>query len=299
MKRCFLVTTIRLGTLFQCMAGLHGVNRVFVKSEAQDEYLIERARDASKKMQSYQFMKGTYLPGNRLDPSMEELTFDSLVYDLALQLRKKDFYPEPVLGESDLLIVVHYGSTGYPDDFKYYEGTDYWTDQRFQRFDELGGFARSHNLDHLHSSQLYRVRDNSYKAKLLGMDFNRTWGSDKRLLSTLSSEPRYFVLLYAYDFPALKQGDIKLQWRTRYSIRSIGQSFTEGISHMNRIASDFMGENMKGFTQKRADDSSFVSYGEIEVIDVEVIKTEDRRTGILIQDSSHLPPQILQPSFEK
>ncbi len=50
-------------------------NRVFVKPEASDDYLIERAREPSKKVQTYQFMKGKYHPGNRLDPGMEKVTF--------------------------------------------------------------------------------------------------------------------------------------------------------------------------------------------------------------------------------
>ena len=128
------LTRIQFGSL--CLLGLlatslPAANRVFVKAEAFTDYQRERAQRGANAVQTVQFMKGTYLPGNRLDPSMEEVTFESLVYDLALQLRKKNFYPEPVLGESDLLIVVHYGSTGFPDDFAYYEGFDYWTDQRF------------------------------------------------------------------------------------------------------------------------------------------------------------------------
>lgn len=276
---------------------LMGANRVFVKAEADEQFLVERSRNESKRIQTVQFMKGTYLPGDRLDPSMEELSFESLVYDLALQLRKNNFYPEPEVGASDLLIVIHYGSTGYPDDFAHHEGIDYWTDQRFQYFDELGDLQRSHGLDYVHASQMFHIKDQSYRAKLLGMDFNKTWASDKRLLSTLSKEPRYFVILDAYDFPALKEGDIKLQWRTRYSVRSIGQSFTTAITDMNRIASSFMGENMKGFTQKRVDDSSYVSFGEIEVIDIETIKAEDRSSGLLNRNTANVPAEILKPNF--
>ena len=297
MKNLPRILTGWLCVLILATTSASAANRVFVKAEAFKGYQLERAEAGASQEQTYQFMKGTYLPGNRLDPSMEELSFESLVYDLALQLRKKDFYPEPRLGESDLLIVVHYGSTGYPDDFTYYEGMDYWTDPRFQYFDELGDLARPLGLNDLPIWQLYHVKDQSYRAKLLGMDFNKTWASDKRLLSMLSTEPRYFVLLYAYDFPALKRGEIKLQWRTRYSIRSVGQSFTEAIQDMNRIASDFMGDNMKGFTQKRVDDSSYVSFGEIEVINVEEIKSEDRKADILYEARSEVPSNILRPSF--
>ncbi|MCB1120651.1 MAG: hypothetical protein KJT03_03815, partial [Verrucomicrobiae bacterium] len=112
------------------------------------------------------------------------------------------------------------------------------------------------------------------------------------------SEPRYFVVLCAYDFPALQAGEIKLQWRTRYSIRSVGQSFAEGIADMNRIASDFMGDNLKGFTQKRVDDSAYVSFGELEVIDIEEVKETDRETDFVIRDPSPFPAELQKPQVE-
>ena len=68
--------------------------------------------------------------------------------------------------------MVHDGSTGYLDDFEYYDGTYYWIDQRFQYFDKTEDFARPLGLSHNPSSQMVHVRDNSYRAKLLGTDFN-------------------------------------------------------------------------------------------------------------------------------
>ena len=274
--------------------GAHAINRVFVKPEASDEYLIERARNPDKRVQTYQFMKGKYHSGDRLDSSMEKLTFQELAYDLALQLRKQDFYPEPVLGESDMLIVVHYGSTGNPDDFKRFKGMGA---PRIEYYDELGDYSRPVGLEGYHNSQLFHVRDDSYRAKLLGMDFDRTWPSDKRLLSRLSNESRYFVILYAYDFQLLQKGKLKLLWRTRYSIRAIGQSFGDAITHMNRIASDYVGQSMKAFVQKRPDDSSFVSYGEIEVIDIEEIKAEDKNKDFLNYDLPDTPKELREPLF--
>ena len=107
------------------------------------------------------------------------------------------------------------------------------------------------------------------RARILGMesydDFGR-WGDEQRLLGHLVMEGRYYVVLMAYDYPLLKQGEAKLVWRTRYSIRAIGQSFEVAVKHMNRIASDYVGLNMKGLINKRVDDSSHVSFGDIEVI---------------------------------
>ena len=108
MKALTTTALISLILLVALSLPSHAANKVVLKTQASEEFVKDRARDPTKKIQTYQFMKGTYHPGNRLDSSMEALSFESLVYDLALQLRKKDFYPEPVLGESDLLIVVHY-----------------------------------------------------------------------------------------------------------------------------------------------------------------------------------------------
>ena len=273
---------------------LQGANRVFVKAESLEEYLVERARDPARKNQTYQFMKGQYNPGNRLDPSMDNISFEGIAYDLALQLRKQDFYPEPELGKSDLLIVVHYGATDDTYQPFRYDGLN---DYDFDIFDELGNYRRPRGLEGLTNMELVHIRDRSYRSKLLGMDFDKTWAWDKRLLSRLSSEARYYVVLFAYDFQRLQQGDIRLLWRTRYSVRAIGQSFEVAIQDMNRIASDFMGKNIKGFVQKRVDDTSVVSFGDIEVIDVEEIKEEDRQTDFLNYDLPNVPPGIVRPRF--
>ena len=61
-------------------------------------------------------MKGRYHPGGVDDPSMEELSFKEIVYDVALNLQKQNFVPDPTPGENDLLIVVHYGRTHPQED---------------------------------------------------------------------------------------------------------------------------------------------------------------------------------------
>lgn len=170
---------------------------------------------------------------------------------------------------------------------------------RFQYFDELGNLRRPRGLEGMSAVELVHVTDTSHRAKLLGMDFTRTWASDKRLLSILSNEPRYFVVLCAYDFPLLRQGTIKQLWRTRYSIRTVGQSFADALVHMNRIASDYMGQNLKDFIQKRADDSAFVSYGEIEVIDVEAVRAEDQSKDFIHYDLESVPPDLKEPRFQE
>ena len=93
---------------------LNAANRVVVKAEALGEYLTERARNPEEKVQTYLFMKGQYYGGSKADPSMNEVTFEDLVQNLALHLKRQKFFPEGEGQEdkSDLLIVVHYGVTG-------------------------------------------------------------------------------------------------------------------------------------------------------------------------------------------
>ncbi len=59
-------------------------------------------------------------------------------------------------------------------------------------------------------------------------------------------------------------------WSTRYSIRSIGQSYAQAIKELNLVAGNYFGKNLKGLISKRATDKSIVEFGEIEVIDPEV-----------------------------
>jgi hypothetical protein len=112
-----------------------------------------------------------------------------------------------------------------------------------------------------------------YKAQLLGME--EAFGSkgtryDEERLKRMIDEERYFIILMAYDYKKVKEGEEVLLWRTRYSMRALGQSFTVAIGQMNDIAGDYFGDNMKGLITKRFDDKSDVKMGEVEVIDSEV-----------------------------
>ena len=91
-------------------------------------------------------------------------------------------------------------------------------------------------------------------------------------------EERYFVILMAYDYPKIRnEGEVKLLWSTRYSIRAVGQSFEDAIKDMNLVAGDYYGTNLKGFTRTRVTDKSRVEMGDIEVIGQELDETPPRQ----------------------
>ena len=251
-------------------------NKIAFKVEATEEYSIDRAQDPNKKIQTYQFMKGRYFPGDLKRTSMEKVTLMDILENLAVHLQKQNFYPDPENGEGDLVIVVHYGVTQTEVDFNemlaYDSLSDYGSDL-------LGkGTSQLANMDALASlgfnvatkdlAQRSNVASGYLKASLLGMEeaYDMLPPENEYDLKLMLSEPRYFVILMAYDLPLRKQGILKLHWTTRFSIRATGQPFDEAVLKMNEVAGNYFGQNMKGLSKRFVDDDSQVEIGEIEVL---------------------------------
>ena len=309
MKLKFLFFQISWSILSFCIVAVlsaNAVNRVAVKAEALDSYSTERARNPEKKQQTYLFMKGKYYGGNSRDDSMDDVTFEDLVEDIAVYLRNQSFFPEPEHKSSDLLIVVHYGvtsgqadsltetmghhsiedlsdpfgNTGYiwksADELTTLEGED--VSELYE--DSAAGASQlpvPNNIDpgvEFNYNASLSIEEAHYrasyaKAELLGMEeaySHKGSLSDERMLNTMINEERYFVVLMAWDYQKLLRGESELVWRTRYSIRSRGQSFEKGLNQMNQVAGNYFGMNMKGIINKRADDRSNVKMGDIEVL---------------------------------
>ena len=295
MLRKFVTTSTLASLILASSLEVYAVNRIAIKALASEDYLTDRAApDGSMKMQTYQFMRGNYHPGSTADEEMVEITFEDIVYDMAEHLAKQNFYPEPELGKSDLLIVVHWGRTIYDQDEEQllgYTGAEDLgytdtvatadadgvidSDEMVEIVDlgfQMAAFRRDEfgfQMETAANSSDGTDRSVYYKAQLLGMEdaFHRdTTVRDEILLKTLLQQERYFVALMAYDFQLLQEGEIDLLWTTRYSIRATGQSYRKAIREMNFVAGDFFGKNLKGLTQRRLDDKSRVEIGEIEVI---------------------------------
>lgn len=242
-------------------------NFVAVKAFATEEYLKERALNNSKKVQTYHFMEGRHFKGISRDKGLENMTFEELARDLVVHLVKQNFYPEPNLQEGDLLIVVHYGVTAPEEDLA-----------------ELLGYTNPMELIDLgfHFSSDSRMSSfgmsRREKAQILGIDDTPVLPAHFQSnyeFEYMMKEPRYFVVLMAFDYPGIRTNDgVKLLWSTRYNIRSPGQSFQTAIKEMNAVGSDYFGKNMGKLKRKRLDDKSRVVIGEIEVLGTESQETD-------------------------
>ena len=263
MKFPFQFLAIACATGFLAVSLSAANNKIAIKAEATVEYTKARALDEDKKIQTYQFMKGRYFPGDVKRVTMEKFTFMELLENMAAHLRKQNFYPDPENGEGDLVLVVHYGVTDYEMDIQESMGYTSLADMEFQDIDDLEfGLSAKEWMDNS------RASSRSMKARLLGMEEAYDWKRkfDDHHLQIMVEEPRYFVVVMAYDLPLAKQGILEVHWTTRYSIRSTGQSFDDAVLAMNDVASDFFGKNLVGLQRKFFDDDSRVEVGEIEVI---------------------------------
>ena len=290
-----LVQVSRSLRLFLCLSiplassqFLHSANFISVKAWASEEYLKERARNPNDRIQTYQFMEGRRYMGKSSDKGVQETTFIDLATDLAQHLAKQDFYPNPVMGEGDLLLVVNYGVTDFEEDMMEILGitseesvlgqdvsqVDVATSSAADvtaLFDVIDTIAGTSSLtDGVNSGNSMTRKE---KAFMLGIDdipekpdhLNAGYEYEEML-----RESRYFVVVLAYDYQLLtNKGEKKLLWTTRYNIRTAGQSYQAAIKDMNLVAGDYFGKNFKKLTRKRLDDDSRVEIGEIEVIEGE------------------------------
>lgn len=271
----------------------YAANFVTLNAWASEEYLKERARNPDKKIQTYQFLEGHHFKGTVVDKGLENMAFQELVMDLARNLVRQDFYPHPVAGEGDLLIVVHYGATapeldtlemfGIANESDILDMDVSGTDLTVG--DTAANAAFLDVMDTLGSMRMISEAFNAsgpmtrrQKAYILGLDnipYRPSHFSSNYDYQRMMREHRYFVVLMAFDYPRfLKDDEAVLLWSTRYNIRSAGQNFETAIKEMNHVASDYFGLNFDKLMRKRRNDESRVEIGEIEVIGEETPQTD-------------------------
>ncbi len=259
----------------------NAATRVAVRAVATEEYLIKRT-ESSDPVQTYQFTKGRYFKPRSANKGMAEFTFDEIVFDIAQRLVEQDFYPNPTLGEGDLLIVVHYGITQVGESLQELMA---WTSMDDMGLNDTAGSSvaslanAANQLEFIMNAvdvvNQSNDRGSQSTAGLLGME--EAYEGHPYLdlareteLKSMLGEERYFVILMAYDYPRIMDhGKWELQWSTRYSARAAGKRFDEAVKDMNVVAGGFFGKHLDRLASKRADDTSDVDISDIEVVDTE------------------------------
>ena len=252
-------------------------NRVAVRAEATKDYTLLRERDESAKVQTYHLAKGLFLGGNVGDESLDESSFDRIAEEIALNLKRQNYLSEESQNAGDLLIVVHYGASNFisdEPDAEVFDINDYLPENRKANGEVYEYSLTKEAIPKIRGlvlpSDRNQFEEEYFRSRLLGMDdiFSmKVTDYEAYVQRELAAEGRYFIVLTAFDLPLLRQGEKKVLWSTRYSIRTIGQDFDQAIRELNFVAGHYFGKNMKGLISKRATDTSLVEMGEIEVIE--------------------------------
>ena len=254
-------------------------NRVAVRAEATKDYTILREREESAKTQTYHLAKGLFLGGNVDDDSLDESSFDQIAEEIGQNLKRQNYFSEKDSNAGDLLIMVHYGASNFigdEDDAEVFDIDDY-----LPRNEKANGEVYEYQLTR---NAIPKVRgllalpstrslfeEEYFRSRILGMDdiFSvKVTDYETHVQRELAAEGRYFIVLTAFDLPLLRnQGEKKVLWSTRYSIRTIGQPFDQALKELNFVAGHYFGKHMKGLISKRATDDSMVEMGDIEVVE--------------------------------
>lgn len=251
-----------------------------VFSNVSNGYERQRQPDGTFKREYYALANGQYARGAHADPSIDNVSFSTVANLVTPYLAKQNYYMAENARSADLLLVISWGTTIPFDDAGGAAGSldrtlsamngavsanrtaqaNADTQQNQQNVKaETAAVAEAANNEfesqvvELQSFNTARMKANERTARLLGYvgeinDRNNASrfagaGSQYDDLVADIEEPRYYVIVSAYDFRAATQkGERKLLWSTRVSIRAQGNRFDERLATMLARAGSHFGE---------------------------------------------------------
>jgi hypothetical protein len=259
--------------------------QVVVHSEADEQFVKEREGSSVLKPISYAFAEGNYFPGDSRDKTIGRESFGAILTNLARDLEMQRFYPvnPDDTDAAEQLIVVHWGTT-IIDEIAQQQQEDF--------IEAINAYSGSAADDFEAKNELFSAvqqqesnRDSaaqyiSNNANILGYteELNQelkkdVFGQSPRVDTLLQhvGETRYFVILLAWDYQALREtGKRKMLWSTRFNIRMTGNNFALALPEMSKAASDYFATNTEKLTTRKTTMyKSNAKFGEIEVIGIE------------------------------
>jgi hypothetical protein len=273
---------------------------VTVRSVADSRYAERRAATNPPPVETYVFAKGTFSPGIVHDNTLAHMPFMRIAETLAYDLRRQNYQPARDFKTTDLVIVVHWGVTLPNDNDASMSSLDpNILSDAISTIEEakavaaqdtvagdtarkLGSVAAAESEYRRTSSEvagLYKHDEfrGMSNAQLLGFvaalneadkESSPLNESDRaKTLRDMTNEQRYFIVMMAYDGPALRSGRKKHLWTSRMSIQSAGVNFAMAMDRMSNAGAKFHGTRQESLALEYRDDRpGTVKIGDLKVL---------------------------------
>jgi hypothetical protein len=196
---------------------------------------------------------------------VEQVNYPNIVQLVLPQLAKQGYHYAKDSKQASLLLVLHWGNTISYNDVNYRLSLEPAGQAmaRLQQLKNAGGAgadldSASAELEQaLMSVQMQNLIRNQFvapNARLLGYiedinesnDIRRFAGGGQRYADLMADveEPRYYIVISAYDFrEATQHNRQKLQWVTRVSVATPGNRFDDSVAAMLKNAAHYFGRD--------------------------------------------------------
>ncbi|AOS44877.1 hypothetical protein Verru16b_01946 [Lacunisphaera limnophila] len=219
--------------------------------------------DGSFQPEYYALSNGGLIAGTTSDNTIARVTYPVVAEITARLLQTQNYHYAQSKEQAKLLLVLNWGATLSHNTVNYGQAVNTLAKAVNLQAEEkmfaptgsaVNGGVSMEALFQIQEENRARDAINLPNAKILGYldainDANgiQRWagGGDRYTdLLTDIEEPRYYIVISAYDFPALeKKGERKMLWQTRVSVRSAGNSFDQSFGSMLKSASLYFGRD--------------------------------------------------------
>lgn len=255
---------------------LRAEKMVVVRSSVDAAYNARRTAKNPPPVETYAFIRGKYFNAIPMDRYLERMSFRTICSVLAHDLKEQRYEAASDMMKSDLMLLVHWGVTLENDtraaQFAHDPGglqaaADAFEAARAANDDLASQTLESRTLEGVAEAALALKFESSNQlamhersegdlqsnAQLLGFA-NSIYEEDRspfptslgETLRLMVNEERYFIIVIAYDGPALREGRKRRLWTTRMSIRAAGVNFAVALDRLSAAGGNFHGRQHSG-----------------------------------------------------
>ncbi|AOS43223.1 hypothetical protein Verru16b_00266 [Lacunisphaera limnophila] len=265
-------TLFRLCLPLVCLVNLHGGaarvedEETSVLAQVFNDYTRTPSALGGYKAETFAFANAGSILGSLRDNSVDQATFNQVVRLISPALARQNYIAASDPEDTDLLISVTWGATDGFDNSLALSGS---------QLNDITSDWAGHAMQMDAANQRRDSRNNrnatllGYREALKAHRDMRSYGVHGTVYGDLIADvedPRYFVILTAFDFQtAWREKKLVPLWSTRYNIPTRGNHFTAALPSMSMFASRFFGRDSDGLV-RRLNPTGKVDMGELQIL---------------------------------